>query len=81
MSVRFSTLNEEIEPPQNLQAIESLTGQDHMPKDELSDEAKEELRSLAMTLQKSKLQSQRMENFSFEPVSLPPSRVSNQFIP
>jgi hypothetical protein len=43
--------------------------------EDLTPEAKEEIRSLAMTLQKSKLQESRMSNFQFEPVSLPASRV------
>ncbi|KAF2273540.1 Pkinase-domain-containing protein [Westerdykella ornata] len=51
-SVRFSDVNEEIEPA-----------------------TKEELRSLSNALQNSRCQVRRMENFSFEPVSLPPSRA------
>jgi hypothetical protein len=45
--------------------------------EDLTPEAKEEIRNLAMTLQKSKLQESRMSNFQFEPVSLPASRVSS----
>ena len=43
----------------------------------LTPEAQEEIRNLAMTLQKSKLQESRMSNYAFEPMSLPPSRVSS----
>ena len=42
--------------------------------------AEQELRSLSSTLQQSRVQAKRMENFSFEPVSLPPSRVSTAFL-
>lgn len=42
----------------------------------MSAETQQELRNLSMTMQKSRqTQSARMENFAFEPVSLPPSRV------
>lgn len=45
--------------------------------EELTPEAKEEIRNLAITLQKSKLQESRMSNYAFEPMSLPPSRVGH----
>ncbi|KAI2789791.1 Serine/threonine-protein kinase oca2 [Penicillium oxalicum] len=40
--------------------------------------SEEELRSLAMSLQKSQLQESRLRNYSFEPMSLPPSRVGSR---
>lgn len=43
--------------------------------EELSPEAHEQIRNLAMTLQKSRLQENRMANFAYETVSMPPSRV------
>jgi len=43
--------------------------------EELSPEAHEQIRSLAMSLQKSRLQESRMANFAYETVSMPPSRV------
>ncbi|KAF2659197.1 Pkinase-domain-containing protein [Lophiostoma macrostomum CBS 122681] len=73
--VRFSEVNEEIEPDQALKHVATLTGAGGEPKEELSPEAQEELRNLSITLQKSRCQARRMENFSFEPVSLPASRA------
>lgn len=73
--VRFSSANQEIEPvPDNL-SVESLTALNNRQRDDLNPEAQEELRTLSAKLQNSRLQSRRMENFAFEPVSLPPSRV------
>jgi hypothetical protein len=76
-TVRFASQQQEIEPVPPLTHIESLVGPE--PRDDLTPEAKEELRSLAMSLQKSRLQTTRMGNFNFEPVSLPVSRVSRAF--
>lgn len=79
-SVRFSDVNQEIEPEAALQHVASLTGADATPsKEPLSPQAEQELRNLSSTLQQSRFQARRMENFSFEPVSLPPSRVSKHF--
>ena len=75
-AVRFSSVNEEISPETSLQFVETLTSNSEKPREELSPEAQEEIRNLSMTLQKSRCQARRMENFSFEPVSLPASRVS-----
>lgn len=81
-SVRFSEVHEEIEPAQAVRDVADLTSSpaeapQHGP---LSPQAEAELRSLSSTLQKSRMQAKRMENFSFEPVSLPPSRVSKLWI-
>jgi hypothetical protein len=76
-SVRFSDVNEEIEPEKAVEPLRDLTGTGKDARHEpLSPQAEEELRNLSSTLQKSRCQAKRMENFSFEPVSLPPSRVS-----
>ncbi|EKG10685.1 hypothetical protein MPH_12169 [Macrophomina phaseolina MS6] len=75
--VRFASHNEEIEPEQALQQVETLTRAEGKPREQLGSDAHEELRNLASTLQSSRLQSKRLENFSFEPVSLPASRVSD----
>jgi hypothetical protein len=72
-AVRFNSQDDEIDPATSLQHVETLTGS-HRP-EELTEEAQEELKNLSITLQKSRLQAKRLENFSFEPVSLPPSRV------
>ncbi|KAH7039041.1 kinase domain-containing protein [Macrophomina phaseolina] len=73
--VRFASHNEEIEPEQALQQVETLTRAEGKPREQLGSDAHEELRNLASTLQSSRLQSKRLENFSFEPVSLPASRA------
>jgi hypothetical protein len=75
-SVRFSDVNQEIEPEKAVETMSDLTGTGSDARDgPLSAEAEEELRNLSSTLQNSRCQAKRMENFSFEPVSLPPSRV------
>jgi hypothetical protein len=77
-SVRFSDVNQEIEPEKAVESLCELTGSGKDARDgPLSAQAEEELRNLSSTLQKSRCQAKRMENFSFEPVSLPPSRVSS----
>ncbi|RMZ76501.1 hypothetical protein DV738_g4922, partial [Chaetothyriales sp. CBS 135597] len=43
--------------------------------EDLSPEAREQIKHLAMSLQKSRLQESRLANFAYEPVSMPPSRV------
>jgi hypothetical protein len=76
-SVRFSDVNEEIEPAKAVETLCELTGSGKDARDgPLSPQAAEELRNISSTLQQSRCQAKRMENFSFEPVSLPPSRVS-----
>ncbi|KAF2143590.1 uncharacterized protein K452DRAFT_159640 [Aplosporella prunicola CBS 121167] len=69
--VRFASHNEEIEPD------ETMTGAEGKPRQDLGPDAKEEMRALASSLQSQnqRLQSDRLENFSFEPVSLPASRA------
>lgn len=74
-AVRFSSVNEEISPETSLQPVETLTSTSENPREELSPEVQEEIRNLSMAVQKSRCQARRMENFSFEPVSLPASRA------
>ena len=74
-TVRFSDVNQEIEPDSALQHVATLRGTGEQAKQALSPEAEQEIRNLSMTLQKSRCQARRMENFSYEPVSLPASRV------
>lgn len=77
-SVRFSDVNQEIEPEKAVEPLCEITGSGKDARDgPLSAQAEEELRNLSSTLQQSRCQAKRMENFSFEPVSLPPSRVSS----
>ncbi|KAJ9298838.1 hypothetical protein DTO217A2_8310 [Paecilomyces variotii] len=78
-AVRFASVNEEIEPSQSAQDASSPASDDQPQRpDDLSPDAKDELRSLAMSLQKSNLQESRMRNFAFEAVSLPPSRYPSR---
>ncbi|KKK24548.1 hypothetical protein ARAM_006394 [Aspergillus rambellii] len=67
--VRFSTVTEEIEP------TESSGSTKHPDQDQKQEE---DIRSLAASLQKSQLQESRLCNFSYDPVSLPSSRVASQ---
>ncbi|KIW01965.1 hypothetical protein, variant [Verruconis gallopava] len=70
-TVRFESQVEEIEPEHSLDQVRTLTG--HDGREELSPEARQELRSLAVNMQKTRLQ-----NFNYEPVSLPVSRVPSE---
>lgn len=79
-AVRFNSQAEEIAPEASLEQIETITAPDKREREDLGPEAQEELKNLAMSLQKSR-QQKRFENFAFEPVSLPPSRVSNPRLP
>lgn len=79
-AVRFSSENETktIEPESSLEQVETLTSpHKRTERDDLTQEAQEELKNLSITLQKSRLQTMRMENFAYDPVSLPASRVSH----
>jgi hypothetical protein len=71
--VRFADNLEEIDP------LSTDSGANTRPVADLAPEAKEEIRNLAMSLQKSRLQESRLTNFAFEPVSLPASRVSQNY--
>lgn len=75
--VRFSSVNQEIEPSSMLSPVsEKSLGDTQSP-----DPNEDELRSLAISLQRSQLQESRLRNFSFEPMSLPSSRVGSIFPP
>jgi hypothetical protein len=63
-TVRFASVNEEIEPAKTLEDSSRPSG---------ADEAT--LKELSKTLQNTQLQGRRMSHFAFEPVSLPASRV------
>jgi len=71
--VRFSNVTQEIEP--SAQSPEPEQAQADTPKKTTD----EELRSLAMSLQSTQLQESRLRNFSYDPMSLPASRVSVYF--
>lgn len=78
--VRFSSITEEIEPGQSeLSPVpespyQSLSEEQRLPTDE------EQLRSLAMSMQGAQLQESRLRNFSFDPMSLPSSRVCDVYL-
>lgn len=76
--VRFSSVTEEIEP-----SVKSVSAQspalEVKPSPIPNQSSDEEIRSLAATFQRSQLQESRLRNFSYEPVSLPSSRVCMQF--
>ncbi|KAI9826063.1 MAG: serine/threonine protein kinase [Thelocarpon impressellum] len=74
-TVRFSSVNQEIEPVEGGQLGSPLSQR------ELSPEAQDELRNLTSTLTNSRLQGTRMSSFAFEPVSLPASRVPSNETP
>lgn len=67
--VRFSSITEEIEPS------DLFTAHNPVSEPAKGQKQEEELRSLAASLQKSQLQESRLFNFSYDPVSLPSSRV------
>ncbi|KAI9672012.1 MAG: serine/threonine protein kinase [Trizodia sp. TS-e1964] len=73
-AVRFSSVNQEIEPDSNLQSTSTLSSNETPV---LSPAAEDELRNLSLSLQTSQLQKQRMSHFAFEPVSLPASRAAS----
>ncbi|KAF1955990.1 Pkinase-domain-containing protein [Byssothecium circinans] len=68
-TVRFSDVNEEIEPEKSLQHIASLAGVGGDEQEPLKPDAVENLRELSKTLQNARCQAR------YEPVSLPPSRA------
>ena len=78
--VRFASGVQEIEPVHSIHQLVDRSGHEVKSTEDLTTEAKEEIRNLAITLQKSKLQESRMSNYAFEPVSLPPSRVGLQTV-
>ncbi|OKL56311.1 hypothetical protein UA08_08431 [Talaromyces atroroseus] len=78
-AVRFASVNQEIEPEQSLQSPAPEQNQQNGPiAANLDADAKDELRSLAISLQDTRLQESRLRNFAFEPVSLPVSRVNSR---
>lgn len=81
-AVRFASQQQEIEPVYSLQSASPVPFQNPDFSQELSAEAREEIKSLSKNLQKSPLQQRRMSHFAFEPVSMPVSRFpSNESSP
>ncbi|KAJ5558501.1 hypothetical protein N7535_008715 [Penicillium sp. DV-2018c] len=75
--VRFSSITEEIEPSRSglSPVVEHVSQQ---PNGHTAPTDEEQLRSLAMSLQGTQLQESRLRNFSFDPMSLPSSRVASR---
>lgn len=71
--VRFNDDKQEIEPSTHLQPTETPSGTRSRP--DVPANIQQELRDLSISMQKSNVQAKRMENFQYEPMSLPPSRV------
>lgn len=80
-NVRFANDVQEIEPAEKIRRPTVASDEEGKDYDDLTPQAKEEIKNLAMTLQKSRLQESRMANFTYEPVSLPASRVSDTAMP
>ncbi|KAJ9602626.1 Nitrogen permease reactivator protein [Cladophialophora chaetospira] len=74
-AVRFASDDEEIDPLDESRRISQASGASN---EEISPEAHEQIRNLAMSLQKSRLQENRMANFAYETVSMPTSRVPSR---
>ena len=78
-TVRFASVNQEIEPSQNLQTTSQ--GSDN-PRPPMSPQAEDEIRNLSLGLHNSHMHQRRTGNFAFDPVSLPVSRApSNESSP
>lgn len=78
-TVRFASINQEIEPSQQLQS-NSQASEDARPP--ISSQAEDEIRSLSLGLHNSHMHQRRTGNFAFDPVSLPVSRApSNESSP
>ncbi|KAI2691036.1 hypothetical protein DTO039G3_1082 [Penicillium roqueforti] len=76
--VRFSSIAEEIEPGRSdLSPVSEQPEQPDQP-DQRRPTDEEQLRSLAMSMQGAQLQESRLRNFSFDPMSLPSSRVASR---
>ncbi|KMU87927.1 nitrogen permease reactivator protein [Coccidioides immitis H538.4] len=81
-AVRFASKNQEIEPSKSRPTITLSNDPPQAPEGDhanpLRPESRTELRDITIKLQKSRLQETRMQNFAFEPVSLPPTRAPSR---
>ncbi|PWY84926.1 Pkinase-domain-containing protein [Aspergillus heteromorphus CBS 117.55] len=71
--VRFSAVTEEIQPSDPSASAKAPNAESTK-----NQKQEEELRSLAASLQKSQLQETRLRQFSYDPISLPSSRVASR---
>ena len=80
-TVRFASVNQEIEPTQSPQ-INTEAPEVPVSRGELGPHAEDEIRNLSLGLHQSHLHQRRTSNFAFEPMSLPVSRApSNESSP
>lgn len=82
LAVRFASVNQEIEPEKSAESPAPPPADHDSRRDsgraDLDPRTKDDLRALAMRMEKSRLQESRLRNFAFEPVSLPASRVPSR---
>lgn len=77
-NVRFAEEVKQLNPQENETGPTDLkTAQWEAELEEMTPEAREEIRRLAMSQQKSRLQEQRATHFAYDTFSLPASRVSS----
>ena len=80
-TVRFASVNQEIEPTQSPQ-INTEAPEAAISRGELGPDAEDEIRNLSLGLHQSHLHQRRTSNFAFEAMSLPVSRApSNESSP
>lgn len=76
-SAKAASAEEPEHKPGAEDSVEAVATHDEGQATDAADpEAQQELRNVCISMQKSRLQAKRLENFSYEPMSLPPSRVS-----
>lgn len=75
--MRFADGVEEIKPEPSHSTKDVKAAQANAELEEMTPEAREEIRRLAMSQQKSRLQEQRAAHFAYDTFSLPASRVSH----
>lgn len=73
--VRFSNVNQQIEPDIDDHDSAEAASAESRARQQVPRDIQDTLRDLSLTMQKSQVQSKRMEHFAFEPVSMPSSRV------
>ena len=76
-NVRFASHDEEFEPETDLRIVQTLTGHENWTRDDLNEEAEQELRKLKTTLQNN-IQSARVQHHNFEAISLPGSTPASR---
>ena len=75
-NVRFASAVDEIRPEASHDGPEDLIEAQHEAElQEMTPEAREEIKRLAMSQQKSRIQEQRVSHFAYDTFSLPASRV------